>query len=69
MPKENRDQLISFSQLIEGTTEKYKQFKEQVECSDAEIFLSIPYLLVLKSSLDIGKDAEIATALCRRFFP
>jgi len=55
--------------LIEGTTEKYKQFKEQVECSDAEIFLSIPYLLVLKSSLDIGKDAEIATALCRRFFP
>jgi hypothetical protein len=24
---------------------------------------------VLKSSLDIGKDAENATALCRRFFP
>lgn len=55
--------------MIEGTAEKYKQFKEQVDCSDAEIFLSIPYLLVLKSSLDIGKDAENATALCRRFFP
>jgi hypothetical protein len=40
-----------------------------VDCSDAEIFLSIPYLLVLKSSLDIGKDAENATSLCRRFFP
>jgi len=24
---------------------------------------------VLKSSLDTGKDAENATALCRRFFP
>jgi hypothetical protein len=26
-------------------------------------------LLVLKSSLDVGKDAENATALCKRFFP
>ena len=55
LPKQHREQLILFSQLIEITCEKYPSFKEQVECSDAEIFVTIPYLLVLKSSLDIGK--------------
>jgi hypothetical protein len=55
--------------LIEGTTEKYEQFKEQVDCSDAEIFLTIPYLLVLKSSLDSDQEAMIASSLCKRFFP
>jgi len=61
VPKNEREQLISLSQLIEGTCEKYPQFKEQVECSDAEIFLTIPNMLVLKSSLDIGKEAHVAT--------
>ena len=28
VPKDEREQLISFSQLIEGTSEKYPQFKE-----------------------------------------
>ena len=69
VPKTMREQLISFSQLIEGTAEKYPQFKEQVECSDAEIFLTIPYLLVLKSSLDRGNEAVVATQVCQRFFP
>ena len=69
VPQREREQLISFSQLIEGTAEKYPQFREQVECSDAEIFLTIPYLLVLKSSLDKGSEAAIATGLCERFFP
>ena len=64
-----REQLISFSALIEGTAEKYPQFAEQVECSDAEIFLTIPYLLVLKSSLDRGNEAVVATEVCQRFFP
>lgn len=44
-------------------------FGEQVECRDAEIFLTIPYLLVLKSSLDTGKEAQIAQDICERFFP
>ena len=61
--------MISFSQLIEGTAEKYPQFRELVECRDAEIFLTIPYLLVLKSCLDVGKDAVTATQVCERFFP
>lgn len=55
VPKRNREHLISFSQLIEVTCEKYSGFKEQVECSDAEIFSTIPQLLVLKSSLDTGE--------------
>lgn len=67
--KKFRDHLISFSQMIEITCEKYPQFKEQVECSDAEIFSTIPYLLVLKSSLDTGKEAQNAKEICERFFP
>ena len=69
VPKEMREQLISFSQLIECTGDKYPQFKEQLECSDAEIFLTIPYLVVLKASLDTGKEAIIASQVCERFFP
>ena len=60
VPKDMREHLISFSQLIECTADKYPEFKEQIECSDAEIFLTIPYLIVLKASLDTGKEALIA---------
>jgi len=69
VPKDEREQLISLSQLIEGTCEKYPQFKEQVDCSDAEIFFTIPNMMVLKSSLDTGKEAKIATSVMQRFFP
>jgi hypothetical protein len=69
VPKKHREHLISFSQLIEITCEKYSVFREQVECSDAEIFSTIPYLLVLKSSLDTGKEAIVAREICERFFP
>lgn len=69
VPKRQREHLISFSQLIEVTCEKYSGFKEQVECSDAEIFTTIPQLLVLKSSLDTGNEAQVARDICERFFP
>lgn len=69
VPKRNKDHLISFSALIEITCEKYPEFKEMVECSDAEIFSTIPYLIVLKSSLDTGKEALIAREICERFYP
>ena len=69
VPKDQREQLISFSQLIQCTADKYPSFKEQLECSDAEIFLTIPYLVVLKASLDTGKEALIASQVCERFFP
>ena len=45
-------QLIHFSQVIEATSEKYKEFEEQIEYRDADIFLTIPCLLILKSLED-----------------
>ena len=42
-------QLVHFSQVIEGTTEKHSKFAEEVESRDAEIFITIPCLLILKS--------------------
>lgn len=35
--------------MIEGTTEKHSKFAEEVESRDAEIFITIPCLLILKS--------------------
>ena len=69
VPKNHKEHLISFSALIEITCEKYAEFKEMVECSDAEIFSTIPYLIVLKSSLDTGKEASRAREICERFYP
>jgi len=54
-------QLIHFSQVIEATSEKYKEFEEQIECRDADIFLTIPCLLILKGLED--NDG----AICRYF--
>ena len=39
-------QLNEFSKLIWTTCDEFKEFREQVECKDAEIFMSIPSLLV-----------------------
>ena len=55
-------QVIYFSSLIESLAEKYSDFKEQLECRDAELFISLPGLLVLKC-LE-GQDKGI----CRLFF-
>ncbi len=55
--------LIHFSHIIEATGEKYPQFYEQVECRDADIFLSIPCLMILKL-LD-NEDKNI----CKFFLP
>lgn len=35
--------------MIEATGEKHKHFAEQLESRDAEIFVIIPSLLILKS--------------------
>ena len=40
---------MHFSQVIEGTTAKHSKFAEEVESRDAEIFITIPCLLILKS--------------------
>ena len=49
-------QLIHFSSVIEATGEKHKQFAEQLETRDAEIFVIIPSLLILKSLEGDDKD-------------
>jgi hypothetical protein len=41
--------LIHFSHILETTTEKHISFKEQLEYREAEIFMYIPCLLVLKN--------------------
>jgi hypothetical protein len=57
------NQLIHFSQLIEGVGEKYKELQEQIEFMDADIFIYVPCLLILKS-LD-NEDKGI----CQSFYP
>ncbi|EGR34760.1 hypothetical protein IMG5_002330 [Ichthyophthirius multifiliis] len=55
--------LIYFSHIIEATGQKYKEFQEQIECRDADIFLNIPCLLVLKL---LDKDDK---NICNYFLP
>lgn len=49
-------QLIHFSSVIEATGEKHKEFAEQLENREAEIFFIIPSLLILKSLEGDDKD-------------
>lgn len=57
------NQIIHFSSIIEGTTEKYEKFRQQVETQDAEIFITIPCLLILKSLENDDKG------ICKSFYP
>lgn len=54
---------MHFSQVIEATGEKHKEFAEQLEQRDAEIFLNIPALLILKSLENDDKE------ICSFFYP
>lgn len=49
-------QLIHFSSVIEATGEKHKTFAEQLENREAEVFMIIPSLLILKSLEGDDKD-------------
>lgn len=64
----SREQIINFCINIETLCEKYSTFREQVESSEAEIFLSIPSLMILKS-IQNDKDSHIHHRLCTRFCP
>lgn len=48
---------------MEATADKHPSFAEQLEQRDAEIFMAIPALLVLKC---IEQDDK---AICEEFFP
>lgn len=54
---------MHFSQVIEATAEKHKQFAELLEQRDAEIFFIIPSLLILKSLENDDKE------ICHFFYP
>ena len=54
---------MHFSQVIEATAEKHTKFNEQLEQRDAEIFLNIPALLILKSLEQDDKE------ICELFYP
>lgn len=49
MESKKLSQLLHFSQVVEATAEKHKTFAEQLEQRDAEVFVHIPALMVLKS--------------------
>ena len=55
--------LINFSHMIESTGEKYKEFEEKLECREADIFLTIPCLLLLKF---LDNDDKM---ICVHFLP
>ena len=57
------NQTIHFSSVIEGIMEKYDAFKSAVESREAEIFITIPCLLILKSIDDDDRS------LCKSFYP
>ena len=50
---EHREHFITFSTLLEGLQNKYPQFKTMVEGCEAQIFVSIPALVVLHNLKDI----------------
>ena len=55
--------MLHFSQVFEAIKEKHPKFSEQCEERDAEIFVSIPCILIL-----IGIDDE-DKGLCCQFCP
>ena len=63
MDSKKLSQLLHFSQVVEATAEKHKQFSEQLEQRDAEVFLNIPALLILKSIENDDKE------ICSIFYP
>jgi hypothetical protein len=56
------NQILHFSEVFEATIEKHPQFAEAIDGRDAEIFLQIPSLLILKSLEDDDKN------LCKSFY-
>lgn len=57
------DQLIYFSTVLEGLGEKYSDFKDKIESFDAEVFVIIPMIMVLRKIENEDKG------ICERFLP
>lgn len=61
---EKLNHLSQFSNAIENSAEKYKQFREMVETCDSDIFMTIPYLAILRGLIN-----EEENGICKRFLP
>lgn len=60
------NQLLHFSQIIEAIKEKHPRFAVQIEDRDAEIFVSIPCILILMS-ID-NEDKGLCAQFCPEMF-
>lgn len=63
LDKRRCDQLIFLSNVVEGLSERFPDFKEKLNCCDSEIFVLIPNVLVFKKI----EDAD--HGICERFLP
>lgn len=59
------NKVIYVHKLIEKTAEKYESFKQMIECSDSELFVTIPGLIVLKN---LDDDKGICKYFCPRMY-
>ena len=57
------NQLIFFTNVIEGLCEKYPSFKENLDCCDSEVFVQIPSIMLLKKIEKEDND------ICEVFLP
>ena len=60
------NQLVFLSNIIESTSSKFSVFREQLECSDSELFVSIPALIIIKALED--EDRGICKSFCSPIF-
>jgi hypothetical protein len=56
--------LQVLSNAIENSCSKYKQFREMVENCESDIFMTIPFLAVLRGLIN-----EEENGVCKRFLP
>ena len=60
------NQLVFLSNIIESTSSKFTVFREQLECSDSELFVNIPALIVIKALEE--EDRGICKSFCSPIF-
>ena len=60
------NQLVFLSNIIESASNKYQVFREQLECSDSELFVSIPALIIIKALEE--QDRGICKSFCSPIF-
>ena len=61
-----RNQIIYFCLNIERLCKSFEEFKEQIESCEAEIFMSIPALMVLRA-IQNESNSQYHKDICKRF--